>query len=69
MTEQATLERPPARIDDRAPAGPEGDLVPCPKCYRMAEVVDRFDLESTDGPVPHVRLRCVPGRHHLMMPA
>jgi hypothetical protein len=69
MTEQATLERPQAPIDDRARAGPEGDLIACPSCHRMAEVVDRFDLESTDGPVPHVRLRCVPGRHHLMMPA
>lgn len=68
MTHQATLEKPLARIVNRAPRAPGREVVACPECHRMAEVVDRFDLESTDGPVPHVRLRCEQGRHHLMMP-
>lgn len=39
----------------------------CPECGRMAEVVDRFTLASTDGPVEHIRLRCTRGRHHLTL--
>ena len=68
MTHQATLDKPQAGIDDRAARGPEDGVLACPVCHRTAEVADRFDLDSTDGPVPHVRLRCGRGRHHLMMP-
>ena len=39
--------------------------LPCPECGRTAEVVDRFTLPSTDGPVQHLRLRCPAGRNHL----
>lgn len=35
------------------------DLVDCPECGLPAEVVERFDLASTDGPVPHLRIKCV----------
>jgi len=35
------------------------ELVGCPECAAPAEVVDRFTLDSTDGPVEHVRVRCV----------
>ena len=43
------------------------DVVGCPQCGGPAEVVDRFDLESTDGPVAHVRLMCVQ-RHWMIVP-
>jgi hypothetical protein len=37
----------------------ELDLVPCPQCAAPAEVVDRFDLPGTDGPVTHVKVQCL----------
>ncbi len=30
----------------------------CPECAAPAEVVDRFVLESTDGPIEHVTVLC-----------
>ena len=42
-------------------------VVSCPECGRVATVVDRSALESTDGPVEHVRIRCSVG-HHFFMP-
>jgi hypothetical protein len=42
-------------------------VVACPECGHPATVVDRAVLESTDGPVEHVRVRC-PGGHHFFMP-
>jgi hypothetical protein len=40
------------------------DLVACPEpgCGATAEIVDRYALGSTDGPVSMVRTRCL-GRH------
>lgn len=43
------------------------DVRACPECRRPALVVDRFTLDSTDGPVEHVRLSCAGGRHHLTL--
>ncbi|MCX6462853.1 MAG: hypothetical protein NTW05_04570 [Pseudonocardiales bacterium] len=43
---------------------PGFDVIGCPRCGAPAEVVDRFDLTSTDGPVGHVRLQCA-RRHWL----
>jgi hypothetical protein len=62
----------------RTPPGhpPDGDpgrrnpvliLLPCPACGFPAEVTDRFALNSTDGPVAHLALRCVAG-HPFKMP-
>jgi pimeloyl-ACP methyl ester carboxylesterase len=42
-------------------------LLPCPECGSPAEVTDRFALNSTDGPIAHVALRCA-ARHHFKMP-
>lgn len=41
----------------------------CPQsdCFAVAEVYERFVLDSTDGPVEMVRVRCV-DRHDFMMP-
>jgi hypothetical protein len=50
--------------DDR---NPELDLVGCPECCGPAEVIDRFVLPSTDGPVEHVKLHCV-RRHRFTVP-
>jgi hypothetical protein len=36
-------------------------LTGCPECRAPAEVVDRFVMPSTDGPVVHVKVRCVTG--------
>jgi hypothetical protein len=46
------------------------DLIPCPDptCRALAEVIDRFSLYSTDGPVEHVRTRCIHS-HHFTVPA
>jgi hypothetical protein len=37
-----------------------GGVIPCPDpvCPAPARVVDRFVLESTDGPIEHVKTYC-----------
>jgi hypothetical protein len=35
------------------------ELLACPGCGAPAEVVDRFVLPSTDGPVEHLKIGCV----------
>ena len=47
--------------------GDELDLVVCPECAAPAEVLDRFALPSTDGPVEHARIRCLQ-RHGFLLP-
>ncbi len=42
------------------------ELVDCPECGLPAEVLDRFVLESTDGPIEHVKIRCIKGSPFLM---
>ena len=37
------------------------ELTGCPACGAPAEVIDRFVLQSTDGPVVHLKVRCVTG--------
>ena len=39
----------------------------CPRCDLPANIVDRFSLTSTDGPVNHVKIVCVGG--HWFTPA
>jgi hypothetical protein len=39
----------------------ETTACPDPECQAPAEVLDRFDLSSTDGPIEHIRTRCVLG--------
>lgn len=43
------------------------ELTSCPECENVAEIIDRFVLESTDGPIEHVRVRCL-SDHHFLMP-
>jgi hypothetical protein len=38
------------------------ELTSCPECGLPAEVLDRFTLGSTDGPVEHVKVLCITGR-------
>jgi hypothetical protein len=40
------------------------DLVGCPACGAPAEVVDRYVLESTDGPIEHATVACA-ARHRF----
>jgi hypothetical protein len=42
--------------------------VACPTCHERAEIVDRFSLDSTDGPLRHLKIRCAAG-HWYTMPA
>lgn len=35
------------------------DMTHCRSCGALAEVVDRFVLESTSGPVEHMVVRCL----------
>ena len=44
------------------------ELVGCPQCAAVAEIVERFVLGGTDGPVEHVTVRCVL-RHWFALPA
>lgn len=37
------------------------EYVGCPDCGAPAEIVDRFVLNSTDGPLEHLKLWCVMG--------
>ena len=46
----------------------ELELTDCPDCGLPAEVIDRSTLQSTDGPVDHVKTRCVVG-HWFTTPA
>lgn len=39
----------------------------CPECGQPAEVIERFILNSTAGPVEHIRALCI-ARHHFLMP-
>jgi hypothetical protein len=43
------------------------DTTTCPECGAPAEVTRRSALESTDGPVEHVKIQCV-RRHWFLMP-
>ena len=54
-------------IDGRTDRYEELDLVGCPECAAPAEVLNRFALPSTDGPVEHATVRCVV-RHWFMLP-
>ncbi len=44
------------------------ELVGCPQCAAPAEIVERFVLGGTAGPVEHVTVRCVL-RHWFALPA
>jgi hypothetical protein len=41
-------------------------ITSCPGCGAPAEIIERFTLASTDGPVVHVAVRCVIGHHYRM---
>jgi hypothetical protein len=43
------------------------DTTICPECGELAEVRDRSVLESTSGPVEHVKVVCV-RRHWFLLP-
>jgi len=42
------------------------DATTCPDCGAPAEITDRCALESTDGPIEHVRVVCV-RRHWFLL--
>jgi hypothetical protein len=42
------------------------ELTTCPECGAPAQIEQRHVLESTDGPVEHVRIRCV-SRHWFFL--
>jgi hypothetical protein len=42
-------------------------MTTCPECGGLADVLDRHVLESTSGPVEHVKIRCISG-HHFFLP-
>jgi hypothetical protein len=43
------------------------ELTTCPECGNAAEIKWRDVLESTDGPIEHVKIVCVE-RHWFLMP-
>jgi hypothetical protein len=49
-------------------SGPALDTTTCPQCGAVAEVTERAVLESTAGPVEHVRVVCL-DRHWFLLPA
>jgi hypothetical protein len=44
------------------------ELTQCPECDELAEVLDRFMLASSDGPMEHARVTCI-RKHRFVMPA
>ena len=52
----------------RGGPGVSARLIACPECALPAEIIERFWLASTDGPVLHVCVSCVDG-HYFRMPA
>jgi hypothetical protein len=40
--------------------------IPCPECGAPAQVTERFWLNSTDGPVEHLKTGCV--NNHWLTP-
>lgn len=40
------------------------DITACPECFMAAEVVDKYELESSDGLVTHIRTACI-NRHFI----
>jgi hypothetical protein len=42
------------------------DYARCPECELPAEVIGRFSLLSTDGPIAHVKTACLAG--HVFTP-
>jgi hypothetical protein len=53
-----TLHEEGAIMHNDYTSGPGPDLVGCPACAAPAEVVDRYALESTDGPIEHATVVC-----------
>ena len=39
----------------------ELELTQCPACGRPAEIFDRFVVFGNDGPIEHVKIRCITG--------
>ena len=44
----------------------ERHLTTCPQCGVPAEIEQRTMLPSTDGPVEHVKIRCLGGHWFFM---
>jgi hypothetical protein len=44
----------------------EHDFTSCPECGVPAEISQRTMLPSTDGPVEHVKTRCLAGHWFFM---
>jgi hypothetical protein len=42
------------------------ESIPCPQCGAEARITERFWLDSTDGPVEHLKTSCV--NHHWFTP-
>jgi hypothetical protein len=40
--------------------------IPCPECGAPARITERFWLNSTDGPLEHLKIGCV--NHHWLTP-
>jgi hypothetical protein len=51
-----------------ARTGLDLDLVVCPECGAPAEVEWRQMAQSTDGPVEHMKIRCL-HRHWFLLPS
>ena len=66
VTVSAVNDAPVAHDDARTT--PEAMAIRSPSCHEPAEVLDRFSLGSTDGPMRHLKIRCAAG-HWYTMPA
>ncbi|HEX8133123.1 MAG TPA: hypothetical protein VF880_06810 [Actinomycetes bacterium] len=40
--------------------------IPCPECGAPAQITERFWLDSTDGPIEHLKTGCV--NNHWLTP-
>jgi hypothetical protein len=50
----------------RTRSGAMDEPIPCPQCGAPAQITERFWLDSTDGPVKHLKTGCV--NHHWLTP-
>jgi hypothetical protein len=61
-SEVAAKEPPTASAEVRSTPMP--DTIACPRCGARAQITERFWLDSTDGPIEHLRTGCL-SKHWL----
>ena len=67
--DQPIPDRPPAQLAHPSAHRidvPTIELTACPACDQPTEILRRFVLESIDGPIEHIKIRCLFGHGYVM---